>query len=382
MALINKLNAIGAAIREKPGKTDLLTLEQMPVEIAAIETGGGGDGGLPEEAFKFTGDCTYKFAYTGWTWFLDAYENKITTNKITNTNNMFAQNTTVKGVSFDFNFDNSTHRDMRNMFQNCTKIKKIGKMVNAYPDNLLFFLSGCSLLRELPEFENLNLSRIQTYAYSGISRMFGGCYSLRRIPEDFLKQFYGIMTTSTNTIFYNGFQRCYTLDEIRGLNPKTGNLTSNAFDSAFDGCSRVKDIIFATQEDGTPYTVNWKNQTIELDVDNWGSSGNYTVGVAEQDSIILNYNSGITIDKKVTDDATYQALKNDPDWYTLDIAYSRYNHDSAVNTINSLPITTNTGCTIRFKGNAGSATDGGAINTLTEAEIAVAAAKGWTVALT
>ena len=35
--------------------------------------------------------------------------------------------------------------------------------------------------------------------------------------------------------------------------------------------------------------------------------------------------------------------------------------------------------TIKFKGGAGSSTDGGAINTMTEEEIAVAAAKGWTV---
>lgn len=66
---------------------------------------------------------------------------------------------------------------------------------------------------------------------------------------------------------------------------------------------------------------------------------------------------------------------------------SVYNHDSAVETINSLPDTsaylasaggTNT---IKFKGDSGSATDGGAINTLTEEEIAVATAKGWTVTL-
>ena len=69
------------------------------------------------------------------------------------------------------------------------------------------------------------------------------------------------------------------------------------------------------------------------------------------------------------------------------MAYSRYNHTSAVNTINSLPDTsaylataggTNT---IKFKSNAGSATDGGAISNLTEEEIAVATAKGWTVSL-
>ena len=41
MALINKLSAIGNAIREKTGKKDLLTLDQMPQEIKDIETGGG-----------------------------------------------------------------------------------------------------------------------------------------------------------------------------------------------------------------------------------------------------------------------------------------------------------------------------------------------------
>ena len=94
------------------------------------------------------------------------------------------------------------------------------------------------------------------------------------------------------------------------------------------------------------------------------------------------------IDKEIKDDATYQALKDDPDAWTKMPEYSFYNHDSAVETINSLPDTstylaeaggTNT---IKFKGNSGSKTDGGAINTMTAEEIAVAAAKGWTVAFT
>ena len=80
-------------------------------------------------------------------------------------------------------------------------------------------------------------------------------------------------------------------------------------------------------------------------------------------------------------------MKNDPDSWTYDINYSKYNHDSAVETINSLPdtsayIATAGGTnTIKFNGASGSKTDGGAINTLTEEEIAVAAAKGWTVTL-
>ena len=156
----------------------------------------------------------------------------------------------------------------------------------------------------------------------------------------------------------------------------SNTVNSNLMTNTFDLCYRVKDIIFATQEDGSPYVRNYKSQTLTLST---------YVGYSKAKSSILNYNSGITADKEVTDDASYAALKNDPDWFTCDVAYSRYNHDSAVNTINSLPDTsaylataggTNT---IKFTGAAGSATDGGAINTLTEEEIAVATAKGWTV---
>ena len=154
--------------------------------------------------------------------------------------------------------------------------------------------------------------------------------------------------------------------------------TSNFFTSFCGRCHRLKNLTFKTNSDGTPISASWSNQTIEFT--------DY-VGWAINKSFILDYNSGITADKQVTDDATYQALKNDPDWFTTNVKYSRYNHDSAVATINSLPDTsaylataggTNT---IKFKGASGSKTDGGAINTLTEEEIAVAAAKGWTVTL-
>ena len=43
MALTDKLSAIGEAIREKTGKEDLLSLDEMPTEIRAIETSSGDD---------------------------------------------------------------------------------------------------------------------------------------------------------------------------------------------------------------------------------------------------------------------------------------------------------------------------------------------------
>lgn len=42
MSVNEKMTAIADAIRDKTGKTDTLTLDQMATEIAGIETGGGG----------------------------------------------------------------------------------------------------------------------------------------------------------------------------------------------------------------------------------------------------------------------------------------------------------------------------------------------------
>lgn len=45
MALTDKLTAIADAIRGKTGKSDSMTLDQMPTEIAGIQAGGGGGTG-------------------------------------------------------------------------------------------------------------------------------------------------------------------------------------------------------------------------------------------------------------------------------------------------------------------------------------------------
>ena len=207
--------------------------------------------------------------------------------------------------------------------------------------------------------------------------MFNNCYSLRSVPINLIKSGNHYINYKSS-YFYNGFSSCYALDELINLPiPYTkATWTSNAFSNTFNNCHRLKNMTFALNN-GQPYVMKCKSQAINL--------VNYT-GYAKSNEC-TQYNSGITADKEVTDDTSYQLLKNDPDWWTMDVNYSRYNHDSAVTTINSLPDTsaylataggTNT---IKFKGQAGASTDGGAINTLTEEEIAVAAAKGWTVTL-
>ena len=187
----------------------------------------------------------------------------------------------------------------------------------------------------------------------------------------------GRWTSSSYHFYAYAFYGCWALDEINNIPiNETITLTSNVFNNTFVSCRRVKDITFETNNNN-PLTVNWKSQTITLTSE---------IGYGLTPYAVNNQVNGLSADKQITSD-TYQALKDDPDAWTQDNLLSRYNHDSAVNTINSLPDTsaylataggTNT---IIFKGNNGSGTDGGAINTLTEEEIAVATAKGWTVTL-
>ena len=59
MAIIEKLEAIGNAIRAKTGKSEKLSLDQMPAEIAGIEGGCGAPANPVIEALSVTENGTY-----------------------------------------------------------------------------------------------------------------------------------------------------------------------------------------------------------------------------------------------------------------------------------------------------------------------------------
>ena len=364
---IEKLNITANGTYEAPEGVD----GYSPITVDVIPEG------VPtDEELTISGNCNHRFYNDNWTWFLEKYKDRLIFSNINNAFNMFSGSPSIKSLDFDIIFDDSySSVSTLTMFSSCYHLENIRKIINLKGKDMGDMFNGCYSLRYLPQFENFSL---QDNVYSNLGGLFRYCRSLRSIPEEFLKKL-SITASggySSYSLGYNGFNNCHSLDEIKGINIRRNNITSNLFSNTFDDCSRVKNIIFAKEDNGSPYTATWKNQYINLASD---------VGYGLYDDYIIGYNSGITLDKKVIDDTTYQALKNDPDWYTLKKEYSRYNHNSAVATINSLPDTsayiaekggTNT---IRFMGNAGSATDGGAINTLTEEEIAVATAKGWTI---
>lgn len=384
------LTNIASAIREKNGETTTYKPSEMAAAILAITTGEGGGTGdcnglhIPDEALTLEGNMGYGLPYNRWNWFIEACGDKIVTKDIIAANFMFSGSTELEEIPFDLNFSSSsTNHDLQNVFADCFTLTSIPKFVGCIPKQTQNIFDGCCSIKNLPDdiedWFDWSWMEKQTSGYNGNrSSMFNGCYSLRSIPMGFLNHGNPVSNYSY-TYFQYGFTDCTALDELVGLPiPYTATYTSNMFRNTFNNCCRLKELTFATQEDGTPYTVNWSNQTIDL-----GNRVGYFYETYVTDNF-LKY-SGITADKLVSDDASYAALKDDPDWFTVGALFSRYNHDSAVNTINSLPdASSGSGNVIRFTPLAGDGEYGSlgkAINTLTEEEIAVATAKGWTVSL-
>ena len=397
------------------------------------------DGSPPAEAFVIKGDCGYRFANGGWDWFLNQHGHQITTKDISNASQMFYMCEARYDVfPFNFNFyntsgvvycndmfyratgfkyltdenvagmlgkigsgrtmfymsnfekipsltfNNGNNYDYGSFFDTCKKLKEIGDLVNIYPSSFSCFFKGCESLRYPPRFINPKWDYVNTGRYCSAQSLFENCYSLRSIPEGYFDNWIKKTKSSFYSSYHpmlNLFCNCFSLDEVKDLPFFIEDdvvSTSNIFQSTFSSCYRLKKLTFETNEDGTPRILNLSRQTIDLST--------FRVGYLANEIAWVNYNHGLTTATKITDDATYQALKDNPDSWTTDINYSRYNKVSAIETIATLPDTSayvatqSSGPnTIKFKGASGALTDGGAINTMTEEEIAVAVAKGWTV---
>jgi hypothetical protein len=379
MALTDKLTSIANAIREKGGTTEKLTLDAMPTAIAALSTGGG-----EMEIPVLTGDMKWRFANGGWDWFIEKYGNKITTENISNMEQVFYFSK-VKEIPFTIN-TNAAEIGWEGAFTGCSELKYVAKIPKIKANKMGSMFSYCYKLRQLPEVDDIQYKITSSYSLSAI---FQRCYSLRKIPEIYInKMLYSEGWSQTSYLwYYNMCCECYALDEINGIRVATAKeVSSNAFYNTFQKCYHLKSITFETNSDGTPIQARWKKQTIDLSQYAGWAGNNY----ADTD-ITTRYNSGITADKEVgTGKGSYADLKDDPDWWSREFGFSRFGHDAAVELINSLPDTsaylaTQTGTgnnnTIKFYTNAGMYIDGG-VSQLTEEEVAVAAAKGWTISYT
>ena len=416
MALTDKLSAIGTAIRNKTGKTALMTLDEMPTEIAGITSGGDPvinplevtangtytatdcdgyspitvnvpqDGAPTDAELTFGGNLT-NWNYNGvWDNIITKYGNRITTNDVISFESSF-QNSWLTNIPFAINQkSDSQYVSYSTAFYGCIKLTTCPTINNFKPQKCDAMFGLCQELESIPIV--VDWSEANSYTETGwasASQLFRNCSKLRTIdPSWFDCDFLG------SPLYYMGFYGCKSLDELVGLPVFTKpQWTANVFQDFISGntinavCNRLKNVTFKTNN-GTPLIARWAKQEIDF----------RRVGTFYSESEATNL--GFTEATRITDATTYQALKNNPDSWTTDLNYSRYNHDSAVATINSLPDTSafvtqhqefsgepDVSNLLNFRAfsTMGASTDGGAINTLTEAEIAVASSKGWTIAM-
>lgn len=382
------LTNIANAIRTKLSTSEPIPVLQMDGKILSIPSGGGGGYDIPDDAFHLTGNCSYRFAYDGWSWFLRDHYSRITSGDIYYANEMFSQSHSLEEINITLNFaENYPEHGIANMFMGCSNLKVLPKMNNLSPKQAGGVFQDCNRLREIPHVDiDFTAMDNEENAWScQWSNMFCGCHSLRKIAPIWLHtprkcQYY------SNILYYSFFQ-CTSLDELVDMplseaaqldSPYDTNneciWDGNAFDNAFYGCGRLKRLTFKQYDKG----YKMANQFIDL---------SEQVGYTYSEYLITDFNSGISFADKVVNADDYARLKGTEDWYTTEIAFSRYNLTSAIETLNTLPDTAEfvnsygASNIIQFRGDAGSSTDGGAIRDLPVELINEAAIKGWTVSL-
>jgi hypothetical protein len=375
-------NIVPQTIEEEVSKT--MTPERMATEINNLEA-------LHSELLHMSGNMSYKFYGGAWDNFLGLYGSKITTQDVTRLDNTF-YSTTAQMIPFEINCDSSKEAAMVSFCQN-SKLRTPPIINNLKISECNNMFASCNYIREFPEGYgedwDWTYHTNTTNSYRGYKNgILNACYSLRKLPLGLLK--YGNSAATYSYHQFRDMNQLYALDSATKLPCPheagvSGSGYSGIFYNMFSGWSRCKWLTFADDIG----TKKWAKQTIDLSQNfGWAANKNH----------ILSYNSGITADKEIKDEATYIALRNDPDSWTLDVGYSRYDLQSAISTINSLPdcseYTASYGAnTIKFKGSAGSkksmywagdtptSIGSAAISNLTDEHIAVAAAKGWTVAI-
>ena len=423
----SSLTSIGNAIRGKTGSSELLSVPDGMVAAIESITTGGGSAVLPEELRVITGNVEKIFGTNYATLYLKTYGNQITTKDLVDAR-MFDGNYSIEEVPFDLNIVGGF---TDNIFRNCVKLKKIKDINIANPFNtqngLRECFENCQSLKEIGVIRNpfirlfsfafyncynLNYIKIEGAVSedTGIDRVneaFEDCHGLREVDSSFLKLLRANYSSSSwNSSGYNfDFYHCYSMDRIVGLgvpiSSSSKTHTKNMYNQTFINCYRLDELTFETNEDGTPKELYANNQVIDLSQgvgycpsDQWQICN--TVGDIKEGQSVPAFYDYIQPSASPTDIWNYQitADKNTEEYYnhkdswTESLLYSRYNHRSMVNTINSLPntitfLSSNGGTNIiKFKSNQGDSSPWGGASNLTEEEIAVATAKGWTVSFT
>lgn len=293
-------------------------------------------------------------------------------------------------IPLNVKMDTNNFVSLRNSFSNTGNLITVAPTISLKNGNVLklsniginSMFGNCKYVRNFDnvfsqdiEFDFTNQPDCSIYQVFMLAR------SMLSIPSWYYKVvkdcFDTARTLSTsNYNWYSGdFRDCCCCANFVDIPVVPVDFTGNAFQNgSFTKLSSCTHFTFETNN-GAPIVVNWKNQVIDFSyyhgrADSYQGPNYYCPDLFTEETRIYN-------------NSDYARLKNNPYRWTTEWEYCRYDHSSAVETINSLPDCSGSGSvnTIKFEGAAGTNTDGGAISNLTSAEIAVAAAKGWTVTI-
>lgn len=278
--------------------------------------------------------------------------------------------------------------DANGMFQDCSSLTKLpilktnefnqmGDDYNPIIFNAMF--SGCSALKEIP-YNYLSQLHSATWKAPNVGRcqgIFRGCSKLRALPDlKFMNNTtIGVSANSSGGYVGNegSLSDCFCLDEVTDLPlpANTGSANNNNMFGSYK-LYRIKNFTFMKVDGQVQSRASFHNQNINLQNCGYAPSG------TNLDSYLGRYSNSA----KVSTLEDYNRLKTDPDWWTDNVDFSRYNYTSAKNTIESLPRDENDSDwgTLALKRYAGQGY-GKCPNDLTNEELAVATRKGWTVAL-
>lgn len=263
---------------------------------------------------------------------------------------------------------------VKQAFSGCINLTQLPTFIQYTPSakivELIYMFKDCASITNIPSAYLSSITGYDSNTSNSTIGLFQNCLSLKEMLDT------GICTSSVE--FSYMFQNCCQLNKIVGLTMPNTEFVSNKFTDMFKNCVMMSKLTFSGSGN-----YQWKSQTIDFTTCGYDTTTNHTYSTT-----MGGKNFTFDSAKQVTDASTYNQLKDTADWWTADVAYSKYDRQSAITTIKSLPdtknyLSSNGGTnTIKFKKNAGSAKgDNYNMSKLTASEIAVATAKGWTVSL-
>lgn len=256
MALIEKLENIGNAIRTKTGKTDLLTLDEMVTEIGNIETGGSGGGDVSEyfntEITSNTSNSLNTSLLTqlvkklpsislgsgvtslqsAFMYFKGDTIPQLNTSKVTNMSSMFFHADNIKTIPL---IDTSNVTNMSGMFMHSLSLETIPQLDTGKVTNMqnMFYTDVNSSLTSLPP---LNASQVVN-----ITSVINTAISTNRDALTELGGFINLGNAYLTTSSANYSNYTLTLKNCEQLtHDSLINVINNLYDIGAKGCNTQK----------------------------------------------------------------------------------------------------------------------------------------------